>query len=436
MGEMMFRHTKGKNMKRARRSLVALVHAVAAGLIVVACGGASDSGSTGELPGDSGPDVSGSAAQAPSGAPMVVGLVNSEGTPGLDFPDMRRFIEAAVAYTNEHGGLGNRPITLETCISKGSPETSQSCAQQLVGKKVELVLLGFDLFPDYRTYEAAGLPVIGVLPILAPDYSSDALFITGGNATSQAAIASVAKEYYKASTVSIVHADNPGANSTAASLEGALDRAGITWTAVKGGDNETDAGYQGLMREAASSKPDVIVSLYAEAGCIGTMRGRASLGIETPVITTAACADQDVLDQVGDDAKGWMFAGLAEDDPSPERKLQKKLLAPVLGMDESKVTNASYGLGGLGYLMYMTLVEAGSKMVDAGLEVTGRSLFDFVKAGNGVSLFGSDNMLECGAVPTYRAVCSFVFPFAEYKGDGKVGPVEGLGLVDSKTYLP
>ena len=219
-------------------------------------------------------------------------------------------------------------------------------------------------------------------------------------------------------------------------MQAALDIAGITSTVVKGGDNETDAGYQGLMREAAKSNPDVLVSLYAEAGCIGTMRGRAALGITIPVITTAACADKDVLDQVGDDAKGWMFAGLAEDADTPERDLQRRLLAPVLGVSPDEVTNASYGLGGLGYLMYMSLVEAASKMVDEGLEVTGRSLFDYVKAGHGLTLFASESKLECGAVAAYPAVCSFVFPFAEYKGDGVVGPVEGLGLVDSKPYLP
>lgn len=432
----------GDTMKRSRRFLWALVHAVAIGSITVACSSGS-SDMVGDLPGDSGPEVSeatstneASESGPPTGAPMVVGLVNSEGVPSVDFPDIRRFIEAAVEYTNDHGGFGNRPITLETCISKASPESSQECAQELVGRNAELILLGFDLFPDYKTYAAAGVPVIGVLPILAPDYTADALFITGGNATSQAAIAAVAKEHFSAASVSIIHADNPGSNSTAESLQGALERAGITWIAVKGGDNETDAGYQGLVREAASSKPDVIVSLYAEAGCVGTMRGRAALGIDIPVITTAACADKDVIDAVGDDALGWMFAGLAQDDESPDRDLQRRLLAPVMGVDVSEVSTASYGLGGLGYMMYMTLVDAARQMVEENLEVTGASLFEYVKAGNGVTLFGSTSPLECGAVAAYPAVCTFVFPFGEYKGSGVIGPVDGLGLVDSKSYLP
>ena len=53
------------------------------------------------------------------------------------------------------------------------------------------------------------------------------------------------------------------------------------------------------MREVASDDPDLLVSLYSDAGCIGTMRGRVSLGIDTPVITTGICSSTEVLDAGG-----------------------------------------------------------------------------------------------------------------------------------------
>ncbi len=445
----------GDSGSRRRRSLAALI---ASGLLVVSCGGgdgeSTDETGTTEAPatseapsGSEAPASSDAPASdelpAPTGEEMVVGLVNTEGgAGGLDFPDIRRFIEAANEYTSAHGGLGNRPVRLETCIVKGSPETSQACAQELVGKNVELVVLGLDLFPDYKTYEAAGIPVIGVLPILPPDYTANALFLTGGNATSQAATAALAKEYFAATKVGIIHADNAGANSTASSLTAALDKAGIAWKAVKGGDNETDAGFQGLMRQAVEDDPDLLVSLYSDAGCIGTMRARASLGITIPVISTSICADKDVIDVVGDDATGWYFAGLAEDRDTPERDLQRRLLAPVLEVEEEEVSTTSLGLGGLGYTMWMSLVDYGAKMSDEGIEMTGTSLFDYLKSGEGLFLFGGDSPIKCGSNAKYPAVCSFVFPFAMYKGDGVVGPIDDLEsvigsvLVDSGPYLP
>ena len=130
--------------------------------------------------------------------------------------------------------MADRPIQLETCTANGSPETSQACAQELVGKDVELVLLGLDLFPDYATYTAADIPVIGMLPILPGDYTADALFLTGGNATTQAATAAVAKDHFEAESVAIIHADNAGANSTATSLQQSLDKAGIAWRRRQG----------------------------------------------------------------------------------------------------------------------------------------------------------------------------------------------------------
>jgi len=445
--------TGGSRGSRAR-ILAALM---AGSLIVAACGGDDDGASGGadstkgtpasDAPGDSAaPTDSGAPADsglasdalpAPSGEEIVIGLVNTEGgAGGLDFPDIRRFLEAGVGYSNEHGGLGNRPIKIESCVVKGDPETSQACAQELVGKGVELVVIGLDLFIDYKTYEAAGVPVIGVLPIMPMDYTANALFLTGGNATSQAATAVFAQDVLNATKVAIIHADNPGANSTAAGLEASLDVAGIEWTAVKGGNDETDAGFQGLMRQAADFGPDVMVSLYSDAGCIGTMRARASLGIETPVVTTSICADADVIAAVGDDATGWYFAGLPQDSDTPERALLAKLLAPVMEIPEEEVTPTGLGLGGLGYTMWMSLYDYGQKMVAAGTELTGASLFDFLKSSTDLFLFGGQTPIACGSEPKYPAVCSFVFPFAMYKGDGVVGPVDGVELVDSRPLLP
>ena len=250
----------------------------------------------------------------PDGDPIVVGMVNTEGAPGLDFPEIATSSEAAADFLNEHGGLGGRPIQFEVCTAAGSPETSQACAQELAGKGVELIFLGLDLFPGFDTFTAASIPVTGVLPILPGDYTADALYFTGGNTTTTAAMAKFAVENFDAKTAGIISADNAGANGTEAALTAALDKAGITYVSIKGGDNETDAGFQGLMSQATADDPDVLFSLYADAGCIGTMRGRVSLGIETPVITTNICGADEVISVVGDDALGWYFIGGATED--------------------------------------------------------------------------------------------------------------------------
>ena len=373
---------------------------------------------------------------APTGEEVVLGLVNTEGVPGLDFPDIRIAIQASVDYLNQHGGLGDRPIRLETCVSKGAPESSQACAQELVGKGVEMALLGLDLFPDYATYKAAGVPVVGVLPILPPDYSADALFLTGGNATTMAAVARVAKEHFNAKSVGIVSADNPGANSSETALTQALDKAGIAHVTVKGGDNETDAGFQGLMREASKDNPDLLVSLYSDAGCIGTMRGRASMGIQIPVITTGICSSRDVLAEVGDDAVGWHFVGVQADQTSAPQKIMHDVMAPALGVSADEVDNTALGLGALGVYEMMSLGLYAHLMQQAGTAVTGAALYDFLKTSTDLKLWPGGAPIACGSSSAYPSVCSFSFPFAMYEAGGKVVPMDGLQAVSSAEYLP
>ena len=371
-----------------------------------------------------------------TGTPIRIGLVNTEGTPGLDFPELRINITVSAEYLNRHGGMGGRPIVLVNCTAKGSPETSQACAQDVVGKKVEMVLLGLDLFPDYATYSAANVPVIGVLPILPGDYTAKALFLTGGNATLMAAIAAVAKNHFKARNVSIIGADNPGANSSEASLTASLDLAGLAHVTVKGGDNETDAGFQGLMRQATKNKPDLIVSLYSDAGCIGTIRARASLRIATPVVTTGICAGRNVLKAVGDDATGWTFSGVQTPAESPSGAILRDIMAPVLKVPAADVDSSTLGIGALGIFEIMSLAQYAGVIEAAGSPVTGAALYDFVKSAPNLILWGSGAKIQCGAAPKYPTICSFTFPFAMYASGGAVATIAGLEAVSSLEFLP
>jgi branched-chain amino acid transport system substrate-binding protein len=369
---------------------------------------------------------------APDGDPIVVGMVNTEGSPGLDFPEISASTQAAVDFLNDHGGMGGRPIELEVCTAAGSPETSQACSQELAGKSVEIVMLGLDLFPGYDTFTASNIPVTGVLPILPGDYTANALFLGGGNTTTTAAMAAFAKENFGATTAGIVSADNAGANGTEADLKKALDAAGITYVSIKGGDNETDAGFQGLMAQATADDPDVLFSLYADAGCVGTMRGRVSLGIETPVITTAICSSAEVIDQVGDDAVGWYFIGAqTERTGTPEAAVYDVVLES-LGFTNT----TELGLGALGVNGLMTLAAIANNIAADGGEVTGASVYETLAASDGVVNWPEGNAMSCGAAEAYPTICNFIFPIGTYLADEGIQTVPGFEALDTTPYLP
>ena len=371
----------------------------------------------------------------PTGEPMRIGLVNTEGVPGLDLADIRVNIEATFAYLNEHGGMGGRPVELATCASKGSPETSQACAQEIVGSDVELVMLGLDLFPGYQTFETQALPVVGLLPILPGDYTATALFTTGGNATLAAGMAGVAKEQFDATSIGIISADAPGSNGTEAALTASLDKLGISYVSIKGGVTETDAGYQGLMQQANQGDPDLLITLYDAPGCIGTIRGRVSLGIETPVLASSECASKEVIEQVGDDALGWTFLGAQTNEETPANALIREIMAPVLGVPADEVDPSSLGLGGLGVIQAMTLAKFADAVATGGTEVTGQSLYDYF-ATTRESIWPSGLPVECGKAAAYPSICTFEFPVIEYTEDGTLQPAEGFEVVSAYEYLP
>ena len=371
----------------------------------------------------------------PTGEPMRIGLVNTEGVPGLDLADIRVDIEATFAYLNEHGGMGGRPVELATCAAKGSPETSQACAQEIIGNDVELVLLGLDLFPGYTTFDTQDLPVIGLLPILPGDYTANALFTTGGNATLAAGMAGVASEQFGASSIGIISADAPGSNGTEAALTASLDKLGISYVSIKGGVTETDAGYQGLMQQANQGDPDLLITLYDAPGCIGTIRGRVSLGIDTPVLASSECASKEVIEQVGDDAMGWTFLGAQTNEETPANALIREIMAPVLGVPADEVDPSALGLGGLGIIQAMTLAKFADAVATEGGEVTGRSLYDYF-ATTRESIWPSGLPVECGKAPAYPTICTFEFPVIVYTEDGTLQPAEGFEVVSAFEYLP
>lgn len=452
---------------RGRR--VRVVGIVATLAVVVACGGSGDGdavGDTTQAPSTAAPTTATPASTAPSssvaessedttgssdsdsftevladlpvpaGTPFRLGLVNTEGVPGLDFPEIRQYIEAAVAYLNQHGGFGGRPVELVSCVAAGSPESSQTCAQELVAKNVELVLLGFDLFAQYATYAAAGVPVIGALPILPPDYQADALFVTGGNLTVTAAMAGVVVEHFGASKVAVLSADDVGSNSTEASFVAALDALGVDHVSVKGAVNETDAGFQGLVRQADRQGAGLLVSLYGGDGCLGMMRGRQTLGVATPVLSTSACAGASVLDQAGDAAEGWVFAGAGENTDSPDDLLIRTMLAPALGVSPDEVDTGSLGLGILGLIGVMSLAKFAHLIADDGGEVNATALFEFMRADQGIDFWPSGPPKACGAAPDYVSICSFEFPVATYVAGQGLRALPGLESISALDYLP
>jgi hypothetical protein len=153
------------------------------------------------------------------------------------------------------------------------------------------------------------------------------------------------------------------------------------------------------------------------------------------VLSPSSCAEEEVIEQVGDDALGWIFLGAQTTDPSPANDIIAEIMAPVQGVAPEEVNPSGLGLGGLGIIQAMTLAQFADTIVADGGEVTGQSIYDYFETAS-TSLWPSGLPAECGRAPAYPAICTFEFPVIEYTEDGTLQPAEGLEVVSAFEYLP
>ncbi|MBD0739254.1 hypothetical protein BGM09_07270 [Streptomyces sp. CBMA29] len=150
--------------------------------MLAGCGSSDTGAST-----SSGPDPA-------TGAPISVGFVNSD-SGSIALPEVTAMAKAAADWINGHGGVDGRPLKLETCSTDGTPATSTSCANDLVGKNVLAVLNGDDgsLDSALPIFKKAGLHIFGAMAGPAVQSDPDNTIMLAPSAAATAATGPVQK---------------------------------------------------------------------------------------------------------------------------------------------------------------------------------------------------------------------------------------------------
>ena len=297
-----------RTMPTPSHRLYRLIVAALAAVLVAACsGGGSDGGG-----------------QEAEGDPVVVGLINQEGSPSGSFPEVRTDAEAAVRYVNAQlDGVAGRPIQLETCATDGSPESSQACANSLRVKEPVAVLGGIDLgaSASIPVLASAGIPYVGMSPTLGDELtSSDAFLLTGGAAADLLGQAQYVTDTLHADKVAVIYIDLPGLLTTAVEVaEDILGKKGVGDVQLVAEKADT-ADFTPVLNAVNRNDPDVMVAVFPAQGCARIMQARQALSIDATMMFPGACAAQSVIDASGGGAEGVIFASsfLAYDGPDPD----------------------------------------------------------------------------------------------------------------------
>jgi branched-chain amino acid transport system substrate-binding protein len=231
--------------------------------------------------------------------PIVLGMVNQENTPAGSYPELSQAARAAIQFVNEQlGGIDGRPIELEVCNTNFSAEGSTACAQRFVDAEVPVVLGGIDVFGTAIDVLADnGVPYAGGIPISTQSVQLPNSFQwSGGTWGATVAFAHHASEELGAQRVSIVYGEFGSIAQSAEYGASVLERAGVEVQLVPYPIVSTDVSSP--LQAAASSDPDAIFMLAADAGCAGGFDAIRALEVAAQKYFVGACAAPTIIESV------------------------------------------------------------------------------------------------------------------------------------------
>ena len=295
----------------------------------------------------------GGGGEKPGGPPVVVGFINQENAVVGSFPEVRADAEAAVRYVNEElEGVGGRPLRLETCLTNGTPESSQACANQLRLKRPVAVIGGVDFgaAASIPVLNAARIPYVGGSPSLGDELTAtDAFMLTGGSAADLLGHAQYALDVLKPKRVGVIYIDLPGLLSTAVeAARQVMRKKGVT-DVVTVAEKADAADFTQSLTAVNRGNPDAIVALFPAQACARIMQARKSLAIKASFFFPGACADRGVFDAAGGGADGAYFASgfLSFDDrsnPDVATYLDKRRAHGAGGTPPSVLSQAGFAM--------------------------------------------------------------------------------------------
>jgi branched-chain amino acid transport system substrate-binding protein len=244
-----------------------------------------------------------------AGAPVVVGWISRNGA-GLQ--------EALLAeqFVNVNGGISGRPLKLATCSTKGTPASAKSCANQLIGKGVKVVLeaetdTNWSAAAD--VFRASKTLVIGRSPLGAAEYTDpNAVYLSPAAATVSAATGVYVATIDNPRAVAVLVSPDPAAKAGLALALGPLRAKGLTpivTTLTKGTiDSEIINAALTAVTEAAvaGGGPSALIALVSPDQCVAVMSAAKAQAFTGRMITTDSCATPATIETAGDDAESWV----------------------------------------------------------------------------------------------------------------------------------
>ena len=157
------------------------------GQLLATTGGAATTGAGSATTGGAATTAAGAATTAAgvkaTGEPIVIGIYTPADNPSFTAPELIDGAEAATDYVNNQlGGIGGRPIQLESCTTDYTAPRLTACANELFQKQPLIIIPGPDVgaLTVQATFDATGIPLIGGASFTPPEYTSPSRALFNG----------------------------------------------------------------------------------------------------------------------------------------------------------------------------------------------------------------------------------------------------------------
>jgi branched-chain amino acid transport system substrate-binding protein len=360
-----------------------------------------------------------------TGAPIRVGLVNTESGAAAS-PESTLGVEEAVRSVNEYfGGVKGRPIELRKCLPADAAQTLR-CAQDFAADPATVAVLQGTLDADLQGFHAAlapKVPVLGHLPLSPVDAAAPNAYYLSGGQFSVLGVVSYARDFVKAKKVALIAVAGFAATELAIStLENAMKAVGISVTVAKFPYDSTDL-TQALAASRAQEADLLIPAVTSPQQCVGLSNAVQQMGIDTPILAFTGCLGADVAKSLGDYPR-WQFMAFTI---SPEADAPDDLTAwQVRAFNEWYRPLEGRGLTRNSGVHMFQLVLTLSKLLNAvpGDTPTAAAASAQIKRFTGPVFLGVPR-LAFGAIPGLPALGSLSSRVYVYLGNGSWGDTTG-----------
>ncbi|MFM9378325.1 ABC transporter substrate-binding protein [Gordonia sp. VNK21] len=340
------------NLKRTLRQ--AMVVGAAGALVfggLTAC--SSDDDSTAA---SSGPTVE-LTENAPTGEAIKVGLIVPE-SGAISVPSVREGGEAAAEYLNANGGgVGGHKVELEICKEAEEPVSATKCANEMVAKKVSVVItpMGSQGAVMLPIVTGAGIPYVAQAPVSQVEMAAPKTYMLSsgivGVLSAQAATA--AKDGLKKVTV-LIGDTGDAAASLKAMGEPIFSRAGVELKVVTVPVSVADPSAQ--IAAGLADKPDAVSILGDSRQCTSALKALQTAAPDVQKYLISSCLDRPVVEAVGEETytntKAFTTVDLTSD--AETVNLYRTVMAKYAPDTDPR------GLAYMGYQTVMALAEVGT----------------------------------------------------------------------------